>query len=124
MKKMNKTARILLAVALVLCLTLALGITAFAAENAATNAVSATTEDNGWYWEGNTLYVYQGKIIKGELYNALVEKLTVVDTLHLFNFVPFTQPELMQTMVATFVAAGLFVGVVGSWTSIRKFMDV
>jgi len=58
------------------------------------------------------------------MYNALVEKLTVVDTLHLFSFVPFTQPELMQTMVATFVAAGLFVGVVGSWTSIRKFMDV
>jgi len=27
-------------------------------------------------------------------------------------------------MVATFVAAGLFVGIVGSWTSIRKFMDV
>ena len=58
------------------------------------------------------------------MYNALVEKLTVVDTLHLFSFVPFTQPELMQTMVVTFVAAGLFVGVVGSWTSIRKFMDV
>ena len=30
--------------------------------------------DEGWYWDGNTLYVYQGKITKGELYNALVEK--------------------------------------------------
>ena len=30
----------------------------------------------------------------------------------------------IQTMVATFAAAGLFVGIVGSWTSIRKFMDV
>jgi len=58
------------------------------------------------------------------MYNVLVERLAEVDTLHLFSFVPFTQPELMQTMVATFAAAGLFVGVIGSWTSIRKFMDV
>jgi len=58
------------------------------------------------------------------MYNVLVEKLATVDTLHLFKFVPFTQPELMQTMVITFFAAGLFVGIVGSWTSIRKFMDV
>ena len=58
------------------------------------------------------------------MYNTLVEKLALVDTLNLFKFVDFTQPELMQTMVATFAAAGLFVGVVGSWTSIRKFMDV
>ena len=58
------------------------------------------------------------------MYNVLVERLAEVDTLHLFSFVPFTQPELMQTMVATFAAAGLFVGIVGSWTSIRKFMDV
>ena len=58
------------------------------------------------------------------MYNVLVEKLATVDTLHLFKFVPFTQPELMQTMIVTFFAAGLFVGIVGSWTSIRKFMDV
>ncbi len=56
------------------------------------------------------------------MYNALINQLAVVDTLKLFNFVPFT--ELLAPMVATFVAAGLFVGVVGSWTSIRKFMDV
>ena len=30
--------------------------------------------DEGWYWDGNTLYVYQGKITKGELYNALSAK--------------------------------------------------
>ncbi len=42
--------------------------------------------------------------------------------LGIFNFVPFT--ELLLPMVATFCAAGLFVGVVGSWTSIRKFMNV
>ena len=56
------------------------------------------------------------------MYNLLVKRLAEVDTLKLFSFVPFTQ--LLAPMVATFVAAGLFVGVVGSWTSIRKFMDV
>lgn len=56
------------------------------------------------------------------MYNALVGRLADVDTLKLFNFVPFT--ELLAPMVATFAAAGLFVGIVGSWTSIRKFMDV
>ena len=56
------------------------------------------------------------------MYNVLVERLAEVDTLKLFSFVPFTQ--LLQPMVATFAAAGLFVGIVGSWTSIRKFMDV
>lgn len=56
------------------------------------------------------------------MYNALINQLAAVDTLKLFNFVPFR--ELLAPMVATFAAAGLFVGVVGSWTSIRKFMDV
>ena len=56
------------------------------------------------------------------MYDSLVLRLESVDTLKLFSFVPFT--ELLWPMVATFVAAGLFVGIVGSWTSIRKFMDV
>ena len=56
------------------------------------------------------------------LYNALLEWLEGVDTLRLLSFVPFT--ELLVPMVVTFAAAGLFVGIVGSWTSIRKFMDV
>ena len=56
------------------------------------------------------------------MYDALVNRLAAVDTLKLFSFVPFTQ--LLWPMIATFVAAGLFVGVVGSWTSIRKFMYV
>jgi len=56
------------------------------------------------------------------LYDALVAKLAVEDTLNLFSFVPFQQ--LLWPMIATFGAAGLFVGVVGSWNSIRKFMDV
>ena len=56
------------------------------------------------------------------MYDALVARLAIVDTLKLFSFVPFTR--LLWPMVATFSAAGMFVGVVGSWNSIRKFMDV
>lgn len=55
------------------------------------------------------------------MYDALVNRLTEVDALRLFTFVPFQ--ELLLPMIATFVAAGLFVGFVGSWTSIRKFLD-
>ena len=57
------------------------------------------------------------------LYDALVEQINTVDALRLFTFVPFTG-DLMVPMLMTFGAAGLFVGIVGSWTSIRKFMDV
>lgn len=57
------------------------------------------------------------------LYDTLVERLTAVDALRLFTFVPFLG-ELLIPMVITFGAAGLFVGIVGSWTSIRKFLDV
>ena len=55
-------------------------------------------------------------------YDSLVLRLETVDTLGLFNFVPFA--ELLVPMVCTFAAAGFFVGIVGSWTSIRKFMNV
>ena len=56
------------------------------------------------------------------LYDALTLKIAELDSLKLFSFVPFD--ELLIPMIAVFGAAGLFVGVVGSWTSIRKFMDV
>jgi len=57
------------------------------------------------------------------LYDWVVMKLDSVDTLKLLiNFVSFDQ--LLIPMAITFSAAGLFVGVIGSWTSIRKFMDV
>ncbi len=56
------------------------------------------------------------------MYNVLVNRLAELDTLKLFSFVPFT--ELLQPMVLTFTAAGLFVGIVGSLTSIRKFLNV
>ena len=55
-------------------------------------------------------------------YDALIQKISTVDSLQLFHFVPFQ--ELLLPMVVVFGAAGLFVGIVGSWTSIRKFMDV
>ena len=56
------------------------------------------------------------------MYNALIQRLAEVDTLKLFSFVPFE--TLLVPMIATFCAAGLFVGILGSWTSIRKFMNV
>ena len=56
------------------------------------------------------------------MYDTMVAKIGEVDALQLFKFVPFDQ--LLRPMMATFAAAGLFVGIVGSWTSIRKFLDV
>ena len=56
------------------------------------------------------------------MYDALIVRINEVDTLNLFNFVPFT--ELLIPMIATFGGCGLFVGILGSWASIRKFMDV
>ena len=55
-------------------------------------------------------------------YDAMVQKIGTVDSLQLFDLVPFQ--ELLIPMVITFGAAGMFVGIVGSWTSIRKFMNV
>ena len=56
------------------------------------------------------------------MYDALVNRLAKADTLQLFSFVPFQQ--LLVPMILVFCLAGLFVGMVGSWTSIRKFLDV
>ena len=56
------------------------------------------------------------------MYDSLIQKIAEVDSLQLFKFVAFQ--ELLIPMMATFAAAGLFVGIVGSWTSIRKFMNV
>ena len=56
------------------------------------------------------------------LYDGLVKKIAEVDALGLFNFVPFQ--ELLLPMVLVFAAAGLFVGIFGSISAIRKFMDV
>ena len=56
------------------------------------------------------------------LYDGLVKKIAQVDALGLFNFVPFQ--ELLLPMVLVFALAGLFVGIFGSISAIRKFMDV
>ena len=56
------------------------------------------------------------------MYDAMVVKIGEVDALQLFKFVPFE--ELLIPMVATFAATGMFVGIVGSWTAIRKFLNV
>ena len=58
------------------------------------------------------------------LYDAMMASLIKEDTLHFLtnSFVPFSQ--LILPMAIVFGLAGLFVGVVGSWFSIRKFMDV
>ena len=56
------------------------------------------------------------------MYDAMCEKIAGVDSLQLFTFVPFQ--ELLIPMVAVFAAAGMFVGFVGSWSSIRRFLDV
>ena len=56
------------------------------------------------------------------MYDALIEKISEVDALQLFNFVPFE--TLLIPMIITFAATGMFVGIVGSWTAIRKFMNV
>ena len=56
------------------------------------------------------------------MYDAMVMKISEVDALQLFKFVAFE--ELLIPMIVTFVAAGMFVGIVGSWTSIRKFLNV
>ncbi len=75
--------------------------------------------------EGFTLGMIGSVIAFGlewSMYDALIARVAEVDSLQLFNFVPFE--TLLLPMIITFAAAGMFVGIVGSWTSIRKFMDV
>ena len=56
------------------------------------------------------------------LYDWARKALASVEALPLLTLQPFQ--DLWALMLVTFAAAGLFVGVVGSWTSIRKFMNV
>ncbi|MBE6942598.1 MAG: FtsX-like permease family protein, partial [Ruminococcaceae bacterium] len=56
------------------------------------------------------------------LYDWVCVRLEMMTALNLITLVPFN--ELLVPMVITFLSAGLFVGIVGSWTSIQKFMDV
>lgn len=61
-------------------------------------------------------------VLEWAVYDALVVRVGEMDALQLFSFVPFE--TLLFPMVVVFAAAGMFVGIVGSWSSIRKFMDV
>ena len=75
--------------------------------------------------EGFTLGMIGAAIAFGlewSMYDALIIRVAEVDSLQLFSFVPFE--TMLLPMIITFAAAGMFVGIVGSWTSIRKFMDV
>ena len=56
------------------------------------------------------------------LYDTLVKKIESMDSLQMFNFVPFQ--ELLLPMISIFAATGFLVGVLGSWSSIKKFMNV
>lgn len=56
------------------------------------------------------------------VYDMLDKKMQELDTLNIISLVPFS--ELLGPMIITFVLAGLFVSMIGSWTSIRKFLDV
>lgn len=56
------------------------------------------------------------------VYNLTIGWLADYNLGGVFTLVPFTQ--LLVPMVATFAVAGFTVGVVGSWTSIRRFLKV
>jgi len=56
------------------------------------------------------------------LYDAMAGKINAYETLSFLSFVPFSQ--LLPLMIPVFVGAGMFVGIVGSWNSIRKYMNV
>ena len=60
--------------------------------------------------------------IEWVMYDTMVARIAAVDSLKLFSLVPFQ--ELLIPMVVTFAAAGMFVGLVGSGSSIARFMDV
>lgn len=56
------------------------------------------------------------------IYTVLINKITQVDTLRLFAWIPFH--SVLELMVVAYVAAGLFVGIFGSLMSIRRFLNV
>ena len=75
--------------------------------------------------QGFTLGILGAAIAFGlewAMYNALLNQIAIVDTFGFFELAPFQ--VLLPRMVLIFISAGAFVGVVGSWTSIRKFMNV
>ena len=78
-----------------------------------------------YFVEGFLIGVISGTVaffLEWGLYDLLANKITEMQSLQLFNIVPFR--EVLLPMVLTFGAAGLFVGMFGSVMSIRKFLDV
>ena len=78
-----------------------------------------------YFIEGFLIGILSGAIAffaEWGLYDLLASEITKMSSLRLFTIVPFR--EVLWPMVATFGAAGLFVGVFGSVMSIRKFLDV
>ena len=78
-----------------------------------------------YFVEGFLIGVISGAVaffIEWGLYDLLAKRITAMQSLQLFNIVPFR--EVFLPMVLTFGAAGLFVGMFGSVMSIRKFLDV
>ena len=56
------------------------------------------------------------------LYDAMAGKINAYETLSFLSFVPFSR--ILPLMIPVFIGAGMFVGMVGSWNSIRKYMNV
>lgn len=56
------------------------------------------------------------------LYNVLRGQITAMDTLQLFEMVPFV--EVIELVAISYAVVGFVVGVVGSLVSIRKFLQV
>ena len=56
------------------------------------------------------------------LYDMLLHRMQMLDGMGLFQFVPFGQ--LALGMIGVFAAAGAFVGLMGSFASIRKYLNV
>ena len=75
--------------------------------------------------EGMTLGLSGAVVALGvewAMYEVIREKMTQMDTLKMITLVPFT--DLLVLIAVIFGGAGLFVGIVGGWTSIRKFLKV
>ena len=75
--------------------------------------------------EGMTLGLSGAVVALGTewaMYEVIREKMGQLDTLKMITLVPFT--DLLVLIAVIFGGAGLFVGIVGGWTSIRKFLKV
>ena len=61
-------------------------------------------------------------LLQWGLYEAVAQGVDTNDTLQLIQVIPFTQ--LWAPVAATFVGAGVLIGVGGSLSAIRKFLQV